>query len=415
MTAAGRCLLLPPQPKADVGSIFRDLGQGLLEQEPLNPDQQRVFRRIAECGTAAMGGSVWHCSHCGHWVGVYHSCRDRHCPGCQASKRAAWVEDRAAELLAVPYYHVVFTLPHVLHPLIQANPKETLGLLFRCSSKTLLTFAADPQWLGAEPGILTVLHTWGRKLNYHVHVHCLITGGGLSADRTRWVSLPKRGFLFPESALAKVFRGKYLEGLDELRAEGLRHPAGLAISSDAQWTAFKRKVAGTRWVAHVQALSGPKPVVKYLASYINRVGIANQRILSYHHGRVRFSYKDHQDEGRTKVLELDAACFARRYLRHVLPRGFPRVRYSGFLASCKKSKCLLICKQLLLGSGPQPDQLAAWLSELESSEQPQAGDPDHPREEARTCPRCQRDELRPHHRLTTFDQKKARALLWDTS
>ena len=321
-----------------------------------------------------------------------------------------------AEVLEVPYFHVIFTLPHVLHPLIQVNPRQTLGLLFRCASKTLMTFAADPQWLGAEPGILTVLHTWGRKLNYHVHVHCLITGGGLSADQRRWVSPPKPGFLFPQAALAKVFRGKYLEGLDELRLEGLAQPAGLALSSDQDWTCYKRKVAGTRWVAHVQFLSGgPQRVVKYLARYINRVGIANQRILSYRNGRVRFCYQDHKQDGRTKVLELDAASFAHRYLSHILPRGFPRIRYSGFLASCKKKKCLSIGKQLIAGNELGPDQLAALSADLETCAAAETADPYHLDQEVRKCPNCRRKELRYHHKLTKFDRKRARSLLWDSS
>ncbi len=417
MTAAGHCLLLPHPAKPEVGTIFRDLGKEFLEREWLTPDQRRAFRRIAECGTAALGGSVWHCDACDHWVGVFHSCRDRHCPRCQAGKRAAWVADRVGELLAVPYFHVVFTLPHALHPLIRANPAPTLGLLMRCASKTLMTFAADPQWLGAEPGILMVLHTWDRKLGYHVHVHCLITGGGLSTDRSRWVSPPKGGFIFPEGALAKVFRGKYLEGLDELRAAGLREPARLGITTDVDWAAYKRKVAGTRWVSHVQALSGgPEHVVKYLARYINRVGFSNQRLLSYRNGRVRFSYKDSRD-GRDRVLDLDVADFAHRYLLHILPRGFSRIRYAGLLANRKKTKSLLMCKLLLHDtmSRPKPAQLEAWLSELEARASTEGAECDPREPEVRKCPRCQQYELRYDHKLPRFVRKTARALLWDTS
>ena len=431
MGGAASCSLLPLQAKPDIGTIFRDLGEEFLERERLNPDQIKVFRRIGECRTAAMGGDLWQCEACGRWLGVYHSCRDRHCPKCQAMKRYEWVQQRLDELLPVPYFHVVFTLPHFLNSLLFANQRATYRLLFQCASRTLMDFAADPKFLGAEAGFFMVLHTWGRQLNYHPHVHCILPAGGLATDRSRWISVPKDDFMFPVKALSKVFRGKYMEGLDSLWAHGLWAPPGLALSTEADWVAYKRKLAKRKkWVVYCkETFGGPAQVVRYLGQYTNRAAITNERICSYKPpsskkaGRVSFLFKDYQDESRKRVVSLPAAAFARRFLLHVLPRGFQRIRHYGFLANCKKKETLSICKQHLGGAVIDLPEEETHVVENENNQ--------HPDQEIRQCPFCRKDSLIPKKTLslhdqklarlllrvgcTTFNDRRSRALLWDTS
>ncbi len=411
--AEADCPLLSLQSKPDLGTIFRDLGEAFLERERLNRNQRRVFHRIGECRTAAMGGTLWQCQDCGQWVGVYHSCRDRHCPGCQAMKRADWVEDRLAELLPVPYFHVVFTLPHELNGLVKNNPRECLGLLFSCASGTLLKFAADPKFLGAVPGILTVLHTWGQKLNLHYHLHCIVTGGGLAADQGRWVSVPKPNSLFPIKALSKVFRGKYLTGLDKLRRQGLKDPPGLSLTSDQDWLSFKQSLAKKKkWNAYLKPpFSTPEHLLEYFAQYTNRIAISNRRILAYDGKTVRFSYKDYRDGCRVKQLTLDVAAFARRFLLHVLPKGFMRIRYYGFLASCKKKASLAICRKFLtlLGQMPPDDKAPPTQQHQDHNATNAEG------LELRNCPYCPTGLLVQIRPVYLFERSRARSLLWDTS
>ncbi len=414
----GDCPLVSAEPKVDLGTIFRDLGEGFLERERLNPNQKRVFRRVGECRTAAMGGAVWQCQACGRKVGVYHSCRDRHCPKCQAMHRYRWAEDRHGELLPVPYFHVVFTLPHELNWLVAANPLACLGLLFQCASKTLLAFASDPKFLGAEPGILMVLHTWGQKLNLHYHVHCMVTCGGLVSSQSRWVSATDPKFLFPVRALAKVFRGKYLSGLDTLWQNGLVDPAGLSMQSPHDWLAFKHKLAKKKqWNVYSQEPYGnSQQLIKYLAQYTNRAAISNDRILSYDGKQVCFRYKKYQKNAFSfRTLTLNSREFARRFLLHVLPSGFMRIRYYGFLANCKKKKSLQMARKILtiLRLIPTTSSQIQLDSEKIAQEDQQETNPSN-QLEFQKCPFCQASEMRPSF-LYHEDRQRARSLLWDTS
>ena len=332
-----------------VGEIFRYLGKKFLAETPLNGRQIQAFRAIAACRTAALGGAVWHCTACGHKVGVYHSCRDRHCPQCQAMARFRWVKDRLSEVLPVPYFHTVFTLPHQLNFLVKANKKLLIGCLFRAVSNTLKTFARDPKHLGAEPGYIMVLHTWGRQLNFHPHIHCIITGGGLSKDRDKWVDNRKKGFLFSVKAMSAVFRGKFLDEVEALIKDDSIYtdPGCHRLMEMKKWQQLRGRLCRKKWVVYAKPpFGGPAQVIKYLGAYTHRVGIANSRLVSLENGVVRFRYKDYKNGNGTRILALPAAQFARRFLEHILPNGMVRIRYGGFLASCKKRDCLEACRRL---------------------------------------------------------------------
>ena len=391
------------QPK--VGQIIRDLGESFLDRTPLSYDQKRVFRRLGECRTAVMGGGIWHCSSCNRTVGVYHSCRDRHCPNCKAMDRKKWTESRLAELLPIPYFHVVFTLPHELNNAIFRNPRQLLGLLFKAASKTLLEFAENPAHLGAQPGITMVLHTWGQQLKPHYHVHCIVTGGGLNQTRDQWIPSPKKDYLFPFKALAKVFRGKYLSGMDEIKADLDLD----GISTERDWLAFKRRVGRKKkWVVYIkEPFGGPEQVIKYLAQYTNRIAISNNRIRSYQNGKVTFSYKDYKHNHQVKELTLEAGIFIRRILLHVLPSGFHRIRYYGFLSSRQKTASIDMAKRLL-GAQHLADDLTSKF-QIEKEPEPESEKEDF----ERPCPHCD-GVIRLSRTLQKTHQDLARKALWST-
>jgi hypothetical protein len=260
-------------------------------------------------------------------------------------------------LLPVDYFHVVFTLPHALNPLIRVNPRALYKLLFNAAAQTLLGFARNPGHLGAEPAITMVLHTWGQTLTEHVHVHCVVSGGGLAPDRGRWVSPKRRTFLFPVRALSKVFRGKYLAGLDRLRASGKLRFAGqcAGLAADLEWQLFSQALRRDAWVVYAKPpFGGPERVLKYLSRYTHRIAISNRRLLFVGDGVVRFTYKDYADASTRKELTLSAEEFLRRFLLHVVPRGFMRIRHYGLLANRHRTPKLSRCR-LLLGEAPRRD------------------------------------------------------------
>lgn len=418
MFATGQCPLLSPQTSLDLGQIFRDLGEPFLEKEPLTNQQRRVFRHIAECRTAAMGGCVCQCQDCGRYVGVYHSCRDRHCPQCQEQKTAEWVDQRMSELIPVPCFHVVFTLPHELNPLIVRHQKPCLSLLFQAASQSLMAFARDEKYLGATPGIVMVLHTWGQKLNLHYHVHCIVTSGGLSKDRLHWQDLPNPSWLFPISALCRVFKGKFLSGLDDLREQSLLPHSQY---SDSDWAAFKQRLAYKKWNLYTKPpFGGPMHLIKYLAQYTHRIAINNSRILSYKNGRVTFRYKDYSHKHgkgyRHRLLELDVRLFARRFLLHILPKGFMRVRYYGLYSSRNKKEALQDCRRILTLTGRVTDTSDLTHTDVsdEAGQSLEALETEG-HEKVRPCPYCKKGRLEPVGELSRWDRNRARCLLWDTS
>jgi Putative transposase/Transposase zinc-binding domain len=346
-------------PRLEVAEIFRRYGDAFLDQygETLRPEQRRALNDIAACRTVALGGHVEECDHCGHRQIAYNSCRNRHCPKCQATAAAQWVEAREAELLPVEYAHVVFTLPAVLGSIALQNPREVYNILFRAAAETLQQIAADPKHLGAEIGFLAVLHTWGQNLEHHPHVHCVVPGGGLSPDGSRWIAC-EPGFFLPVRVLSRVFRGKFLALLGDAFAQGkLSFHGKLRGLRDAG--AFQRRLtasAQTEWVVYAKPpFGGPQQVLKYLARYTHRVAISNRRLIALEDGEVTFHWKDYAHRGGPKTMTLKAVEFIRRFLLHVLPSGFVRIRHYGFLANRVCREKLALCRALLgVATTPEP-------------------------------------------------------------
>ena len=322
----------------------------------LSPRQKRVLRNIELCRTAALGGHLERCDECGHERNAYNSCADRHCPKCQSLARAKWLEQRQAELLPVEYFHVVFTLPEPLAKLSLQNKQEMYNLLFRATAETLLTIAADPQHLGAQIGFFCILHSWGQSRTHHPHLHCVVPGGGISLDGSRWVACRPRFFL-PVKVLSERFRNVYLLYLEQAYTAGkLQFYGDLAALSDP--TNFARSLAPLgekKWVVHAKPpFGGPERVLDYLGRYTHRVAISNNRLLELKDGQVSFTYKDYKHEQQRKVMTLSADEFLRRFLLHVLPDGFQRIRYYGLLGNRHRAENLARCRELLAVPVPIP-------------------------------------------------------------
>jgi hypothetical protein len=316
----------------------------------LSRQQRRALRDIRDCRTAVLGGHLQQCDRCGHRVILYNSCRNRHCPKCQATARARWLAQRQAELLPVPYFHVVFTLPQQIGRLALQNAKPIYNILFRAASQALLETAADPRLLGASIGFLAVLHTWGQNLHLHPHLHCVVPGGGISLDGSRWIACPKSSFFLPVRVLSRRFRKKFLRQLGRALRKGTLRFSGelLPLAEPAGFRALCEKAAQIEWVVHVKPpFGGPQRVLKYLARYTHRVAISNHRLRSLENGRVTFEWKDYARRSRTKTMTLDAVEFMRRFLLHVLPSGMVRIRQFGFLANRVRQHKLELCRALL--------------------------------------------------------------------
>ena len=310
----------------------------------------KVLVAIERCRTAAMGGHADQCTGCGHRAISYNSCRNRHCPKCQGQARDRWLAARRSELLATPYAHVVFTLPHQLAPLALQNKKVIYGLLFRCSADTLIDIAADPQHLGAEIGFFSVLHTWNQKLQHHPHVHCVVAAGGLSQDHNHWVHPRKDKFFLPVGVLSKVFRGKFIEAILQAHASGQLQFHGLlsGLAQPKLFRSFIRQLYIPRWVVYCKpAFGGPEQVLRYLGAYTHRVAISNRRFVALKDGKVTFRWRDSAHKNKKRLLTLPVDEFLRRFLLHVLPRGFVRIRHFGFLAGRRRGALVPLCKQLL--------------------------------------------------------------------
>jgi hypothetical protein len=345
-----------------VAALLRRHGAALVQQYPQTPPGvQRVLARLAACRTAALGGHVTQCGHCGDVRYRYHSCGDRHCPACGGSKRAAWLEQRRAELLPVPYFHVVFTVPHQLSALMLGNRHVLYPLLLRTAAYTLLDVAADPRHLGARLGVLAVLHTWGQQLEHHPHVHCVVPGGGLSTDGQRWLAC-RPNFLLPVKVLGQVFRGKYLEGLRQAYVTGTLQLGGstAALADPSAFTALVDELYRTSWVVYAKQPFGrdPERVLKYLARYTHRVAFSNARLVRVSDDTVTFTYKDYADDCRTKQMTLPALEFVRRFAMHVVPGGLVRIRQYGLLANRGRGERLALCRRLLTPPAQAADTIA---------------------------------------------------------
>ena len=328
---------------------------------------------IEACRTARLGGHVERCTECGLLRIAYNSCRNRHCPKCQGAARAAWLAERQAELLPVPYFHVVFTLPAPAADIAFQNKAAVYTILFQAAAEALSTIAADSRHLGAEIGFVAVLHTWGQNLQHHPHVHCLVPGGGLSVDGTRWVSC-RPGFFLPVRVLSRLFRRLFLEKLRAaFDSDKLAFFGPLARLSDA--SVFARYLAELRrveWVVYAKRpFAGPAAMLAYLGRYTHRVAIANSRLVALAGGRVRFRWRDYRHHGNNKVMTLAADEFIRRFLLHALPDGFHRIRHYGFLANRRRADKLALCRSLLAvaaaappGDSPQPQRLADPVADV---------------------------------------------------
>jgi putative transposase/transposase-like zinc-binding protein len=336
-------------PRFEVANIFRQHGYDFRLTHPLSPEQRRVMRAIERCRTAALGGHVEQCDTCGHQRIAYNSCRNRHCPKCQSLAKARWLEARLADLLPVEYFHVVFTLPEQLASVALQNQRVVYNLLFATVAETLHTIAADPRHLGAEIGFLAVLHTWGQTLRHHPHLHCVVPGGGLSVDGERWLSC-RRGFFLPVNVLARLFRRLFLQALARAYEKGKLTFHG-ASAYLAKPLAFKRLLGSLRarewWVYAKPPFGGPEQVLAYLGRYTHRVAISNHRLLSLKDGQVTFSWKDYRHGNQQSLMTLSSDEFIRRFLLHVLPRGFQRIRQFGLLANRRRREQLARCRQLL--------------------------------------------------------------------
>jgi hypothetical protein len=346
--------------RLEVADVFRTYEKEFFARwgHVLGADQRKAFAAIRDCRTAALGGHVEYveqCDTCGHRTISYNSCRNRHCPKCQAMARAEWLAEREGELLPVPYFHVVFTLPQQIGGLALQNAREVYRILFRAASETLLSIAADPRRLGAEIGFLAVLHTWGQNLHLHPHLHCVVPGGGISPDSVRWIGCKKQSFFLPVKVLSSRFRNLFLIYLRKaFRAGKLKFHGDMArLAQPAAFEVLCRQARRIEWVVFVKPpFGGPEQVLKYLARYTHRVAISNQRLLSMENGRVTFAYKDYADGNQSKVMTLRATEFIRRFLLHILPRGFVRIRQFGFLANRARGKKLALCRALLGATPP---------------------------------------------------------------
>jgi len=369
--------------RLEVADILRAHGDDYRARHPVSPEQATVLRRLIACRTAALGGHVDACDACGTVQVSYNSCRDRHCPKCQTTRQAEWVESRLQRLLPVSYFHVVFTLPEQLQPLGLKNRRVLYDLLFRAASETLLELAADPRRLGAQVGFTAVLHTWGQNLLFHPHLHCVVTGGGLSPDRQRWIA-GREDYFLPVRVLGQMFRGKFLAGLKAAYEAGQLTLAG-SVESLCDPVEF-RKLLGTlyrqRWVVYAKPpFGGAEQVYRYLGRYTHRVAISNSRLVSLEQGRATFRYKDYADGARRKEMTLDAEEFIRRFLLHVLPKGFVRIRHYGLLAGRNVDTKLAECRRLL-GVVVEP-------ADVERTAEPTTAGGDPAEGESPRCPRCQ--------------------------
>lgn len=343
----------------EVADVIHRFGDELLRSGMVTPARRRVMRALVACRTSALGGHVEACDSCDYRRIAYNSCRNRHCPKCQGSRQAQWLEDRAKDLLPVEYFHVVFTVPAEVGALALQNKSVVYGILFTASATTLQTIAADERHLGAEIGFLSVLHTWSQDLRHHPHVHCVVPGGGLAPDG-RWVAC-RRGFFLPVRVLAAMFRSKFVALLRAAFERGaLKFQGELQqLGERAAFAKLLDRLMEQRWVVYSKPpFGGPVQVLKYLARYTHRVAIGNRRILAIDESGVTFRWRDRAHGNRARTMKLDGVEFLRRFLLHVLPRGFPRIRHYGLLGNRKRAAKLAVCRLMLGAPMPAPESSA---------------------------------------------------------
>ena len=384
----------PPAPGGRQGVELADVVRQWLDHggylTGLVPVQQQALQAIQACRTAVLGAAIRVCGQCGSVQVRYHSCRNRHCPKCQTLAKERWLAARMDELLPIPYFHLVFTLPHGLNPLVQGNLRPLYTLLFHSVAATLREFGHNPRWLGGELGFTLVLHTWDQTLSQHVHLHAIVTGGAL-AQPGRWQAA-RPGFLFPIRALSRVFRGKFIAGLKQLRNQGgLRYAGQQApLADQGAFNHFLEALYRHDWVVYAKpAFAGPAQVLEYLGRYTHRVAIANHRLIAIEDGHVRFTWRDRAHGNKLKTTSLTLAEFMRRFLLHILPPGLMRIRHYGMLANRHKRRLLQQCRLALQQPAPaprEPESVAAMLWRVLQID-------------ITRCPVCRTGELHPFPRL----------------
>jgi hypothetical protein len=351
----------------EVAEILRHFGPGYVQTRSVSPFEQRLIDDLITCRTARLGGHLEHCSQCGFERHAYNSCRNRHCPKCQTVTKMRWIEARGAELLPTPYFHTVFTLPHELNPLVLANKRLLLGLLFQSASETLLAFGK--RRLGGQLGAIMILHTWDQRLQPHFHVHALVAGGALAHQGQIW-NPTKAAYLFPVKALSTVFRAKFRDGFKALYAEqALRlTEATLDLEAPRAFKRFVKRLCQKKWVVYAKPpFGGPEQTLSYLGRYTHRVAISNHRLLDLQGDQIRFTFRNRKHGDRSEIAQLHAHTFIERFLMHVLPSGFVRIRHYGLLANRCKAYTLPLCRQALghvePPPQPKPKSVAQWMQQ----------------------------------------------------
>src|SRR3954468_5242798 len=377
------------RPKLEVADIFRRYGAAYREQhaDSMSVAQRRVMSAIEQCRTAALGGHLERCDACGHERNCYNSCRDRHCPKCQSLARAQWIEDRQSEVLDVPYFHVVFTVPEEIAAIAYQNKRVVYNILFRSTAETLTTIAADPKHLGAQIGFFAVLHTWGQNLHFHPHLHCVVPGGGPSPEGERWIAC-RPGFFLPVRVLSRLFRRLFLTALKRsFKAGKLKFFSALEhLHEPCAFARHLERAKESEWVVYgKRPFAGPQQVLDYVGRYTHRVAISNNRLLDIENDQVRFQWKDYRTGADVKTMTLSADEFIRRFLLHVLPSGFQRIRYYGFLGNRYRHAKLAQCRRLL-GMPGQP-HVAPSEKDYRDHYEDLTGN------SLRECPQCKRGHM----------------------
>jgi hypothetical protein len=376
------------RPTLEVADVFRRYGEVYRHKHgaSMSGEQRRVMTAIEVCRTAVLGGHLERCDQCEYERNCFNSCRDRHCPKCQSLARARWIEHRQAELLDCPYFHVVFTMPEEIAAIAYQNKEVIYDVLFHTTAETLKIIAADPKRLGAQIGFFAVLHSWGQNLMFHPHLHCVVPGGGLSLDGQRWVRCRTRFFL-PVRVLSRLFRRLFLESIEKAFSAGKLQFFG-ALEPLRDPLIFAEQLVRARtceWVVYSKPpFAGPQQVLDYVGRYTHRVAISNNRLIDIDNGRVKFHWKDYRDNSQIKVMDLEADEFIRRFLLHVLPEGFQRIRYYGFLANRDRRKKLVVCRQLL---GMQTSSQTTSIKDYRERYQELTG------RSLTLCPRCQKGQM----------------------
>ena len=381
----------------EVADIFRLYGDNYRRTHAASYEQLKAMHHIEVCRTAQLGGHIEQCNRCGYEQIAYNSCRDRHCPKCQTLAKEQWLNDRKAELLPCSYFHLVFTLPHDLNPIILSNKRLTFDILFAAVNETLQAFAKDPQWrLEGRLGFISVLHTWSQTLMDHFHLHCLIPAGALSFSKDRWIPA-KSSFLFKIESLAKEFKNRYLKHLLRSYSKGklIFSEKTAALGSKENFQQFIDSLSKIQWIAYIKRpFAGPKQVLEYLGRYTHRVAISNNRILSIDDGKVTFTYRDRQRNSQIRKMTLGAQEFIRRFLLHVLPPGFMKIRYFGFLSHTNKNEQIPLIRKLIDPDAELPEKISETVCEMMLR---LTG------EDITCCPKCKRGKMVRIRTLQKYD------------